>query len=162
MLSNLLPILPVYSVTYVAAYQEQAIMATSFTGGCACGAIRYECSATPIFALNCHCRDCQRATGTAYASVLRVPTKAFRVTQGEPRFYTVTADSGNTVSRGFCPECGSPLFSRLSGMTDVVGVRAGSLDDPNWHRPAADIFTKSAQPWDYMNPELPKFPGYRR
>jgi hypothetical protein len=162
MLSNLLSILPVYSVTYVAAYQEQAIMTTSFTGGCACGAIRYECSATPIFALNCHCRDCQRATGTAYASVLRVSAKAFRVTQGEPRFYTVTADSGNTVSRGFCPECGSPLFSRLSGMTDVVGVRAGSLDDPSWHRPAADIFTKSAQPWDYMNPKLPKFPGYRR
>ncbi|MBV8360519.1 MAG: GFA family protein [Deltaproteobacteria bacterium] len=45
--------------------------------------------------------------------------------------YTETADSGNTVSRGFYPECGSPLFSRLSGMTDVVGVRAGSLDDPN-------------------------------
>src|SRR5215470_2525146 len=96
--SNLLPMLPVYSVTYVAACQEQAIMVTSFMGGCACGAIRYECSAAPIFALNCHCRDCQRATGTAYASVLRVPAKAFRVTQGEPRFYTVTADSGNTVS----------------------------------------------------------------
>jgi hypothetical protein len=137
-------------------------MVTSFMGGCACGAIRYECSAAPIFALNCHCRDCQRATSTAYASVLRVPAKAFRVTKGEPRFYTVTADSGNTVRRGFCPECGSPLFSRLSGMVDVVGVRAGSLDDPSWHRPAADIFTKSAQPWDYMNPELPKYPGYRR
>ena len=47
-------------------------------------------------------------------------------------------------------------------MADVIGVRAGSLDDPSWHRPAVDIFTKSAQPWDYMNPELPKYPGYYR
>jgi hypothetical protein len=124
--------------------------------------IRYECSAAPILALNCHCHDCQRASGTAYVSVLRVPAKAFRVTQGEPRFYTVTADGGNTVSRGFCPECGSPLFNRLSGMADVIEVRAGNLDDPSWHQPAVDIFTKSAQPWDYRNPELPKYPGYRR
>ncbi len=137
-------------------------MSTRFSGGCACGAIRYECSAEPIFSLNCHCRDCQRATGAAYASILRVPVIAFRVTKGEARFYTVTADSGNTVSRGFCSNCGAPLFSRLSGMPDVIGVRAGSLDDLSWHRPAADIFTKSAQPWDYMNPELPKYPGYRR
>ncbi len=82
--------------------------------------------------------------------------------QGEARFYSVKADSGNTVSRGFCAECGSPLFSKLSGMPEVVGVRAGSLDDPSWHRPAMDIFTASAQPWDYMNPDLPKFPGYRK
>jgi hypothetical protein len=57
---------------------------------------------------------------------------------------------------------GSPLFSRLSAMPEIVGVRAGSLDDPSLHRPVADIFIKSAQPWDYMNPELPKYPGYRR
>jgi hypothetical protein len=135
-------------------------MLTPFTGGCACGAIRYESSAAPVFALNCHCRDCQRATGTAFAPILRVPAATFRVIKGEPRFYTVRADSGNTVSRGFCSECGSPLFSRLSLAPELIGLRAGSLDDPSGHRPAADIFTKSAQPWDYMNPELPKHAGY--
>jgi len=137
-------------------------MAAPFTGGCACGAVRYECTADPLGSINCHCRDCQRASGTAYASILRVPAASFRVTKGEARFYSTTADSGNTVSRGFCAECGSPLFSRLSGMPDIVGVRAGSLDDPSWHRPAMDIFTASAQPWDCMNPDLPKFPGYRK
>jgi hypothetical protein len=136
-------------------------MSTRFMGGCTCGAIRYECSAAPVFALNCQCRECQQAIGTAYASILRLPATEFRVIKGEPQlgFYTVRADSGNTVSRGFCSECGSPLFSRLSAMPEIVGVRAGSLDDPSWHRPAADIFTKSAQPWDYMNPELPKYPA---
>ena len=89
-------------------------MPTSLTGGCACGAIRYACMADPLLALNCHCRDCQRASGTAFAAILRVPAAAFTVTQGEPKFFTVTGDSGNPVSRGFCSECGSPLFSRLS------------------------------------------------
>src|SRR6516164_854092 len=118
-------------------------MSTRFTGGCACGAIRYECSAAPVLALNCHCRDCQRATGTGYAFILRVLATAFRVTKADPRFYMVTADSGNTVSRGFCSECGSPLFSRLSAMPEIVGVRAGGLDDQSWHHPAADIFTRA-------------------
>ena len=64
--------------------------------------------------------------------------------------------------------CGRGLFQgaqsrrRLSAMPEIVGVRAGSLDDPSLHRPVADIFIKSAQPWDYMNPELPKYPGYHR
>jgi hypothetical protein len=135
-------------------------MLTLFTGGCACGAIRYECAAAPLLALNCHCRDCQRASGTAFAAIIRVPAAAFTVTKGAPRFYTVTGNSGNMVSRGFCPQCGSPVFSRLSGMSDIVGVRVGSLDDPSGYRPVVDIFVASAQPWDHMNPELPKSPGY--
>jgi hypothetical protein len=135
-------------------------MPTPFTGGCACGAIRYQCEAEPLLTLNCHCRDCQRASGTAFAAIIRVPAAAFTVSKGAPKFYTVRGDSGNKVSRGFCPECGSPLFSRLSGMPDVVGVRVGSLDDPSRYRPTMDIFVTRAQPWDSMNPELPKFPGY--
>jgi hypothetical protein len=135
-------------------------MPTLLTGGCACRAIRYVCTAAPLLALNCHCRDCQRASGTAFAAILRVPAAAFTVTKGEPRFYTVTGDSGNTVSRGFCSACGSQLFSRLSGMTEVIGVRVGSLDDPRQYPPTMDIFVASAQPWDCMDPRLPKFPHY--
>ena len=132
-------------------------MATPFSGGCLCGAIRYECSADPLLALNCHCRDCQRASGSAFASVLAVPKDALKIT-GEPKYHDVKADSGNTISRGFCPECGSPLFTKLSARPDLVGIRAASLDDPSWHKPAMDIYTSSAQPWDYMNPDLPKSP----
>lgn len=132
-------------------------MATPFSGGCMCGAIRYECSADPLLALNCHCRDCQRASGSAFASVLAVPKDSLKIT-GEPKYHDVKADSGNTISRGFCPECGSPLFTKLSARPDLVGIRAASLDDPSWHKPAMDIYTSSAQPWDYMNPDLPKSP----
>jgi hypothetical protein len=132
-------------------------MATPFSGGCMCGAIRYECSADPFLALNCHCRDCQKSTGGAFASVLAVPKDALKIT-GEPKYYEVKADSGNMISRGFCPKCGSPLFTKLSARPDMMGIKAASLDDPSWFKPAMDIYTASAQPWDHMNPDLPKSP----
>ena len=133
-------------------------MATPFTGGCACGAVRYECAAEPIMAANCHCRDCQQSSGAAFASVLIVPKDAVKIT-GTVKYYAVKADSGNMISRGFCPNCGSPLFGRPSGLPmELIGLRAASLDDPSWYRPTMDIFTASAQPWDYLNPALPKAP----
>jgi hypothetical protein len=133
-------------------------MPTPFSGGCLCGAVRYVSSAEPVFSINCHCRDCQRTTGTAYAPVMAVPKEAVKITQGEPKYYTAQSDSGETVSRGFCPECGSGLFSKLSASPEVLGLKAASLDDPSWFRPAIDIYTDSAQPWDAMNPDLPKVP----
>jgi hypothetical protein len=132
-------------------------MAAPFTGGCLCGAIRHECSAEPFATGNCHCRDCQRSSGSAFVPALFVPREAVKIT-GEVKYYAVTADSGNTFSRGFCPTCGTPLFGLSVGLPGAIGIRAGSLDDPSWYRPAVDIYTTSAQPWDTMNPDLPKFP----
>ena len=85
----------------------------SFPGGCRCGQIRYAVSAEPLFAAHCHCRDCQYASGTGFSSVIAVPTASFRLTAGEPRAFEVAAESGNVVSRKFCPNCGSPLFREL-------------------------------------------------
>jgi hypothetical protein len=124
-------------------------------GGCACGAIRYSYEGEPLFAMNCHCRDCQRETGSAYVPVLGVPSATFRVIHGNPKFFDVTADSGNTTRRAFCADCGSPLFGRPSA-TEMVTIRVGSLDDPSTYRPTQDVYTSRAQPWDCMNPDLPK------
>ena len=132
-------------------------MATKFSGGCSCGAVRYECEADPIFMGNCHCRDCQRASGGGYDPAIGVPAKALKIT-GNVKYHDCKADNGNTLSRGFCPECGSRLFGKTSGMTDLAMFTAGSLDDPTQYTPSMDIFTSSAQPWDHMNPALPKFP----
>jgi hypothetical protein len=128
-------------------------MPTSFSGGCACGAIRYSAEGEPLYSVNCHCRDCQHETGSAYAPVLGVPTASFRVTQGSPRYFEVKADSGRFTRRAFCGECGSTLFGAGA---EFVSIRAGSLDDPSIFRPSQDIYTSSAQRWDYMNPDLPK------
>jgi len=131
-------------------------MPIPFSGGCACGAICYECTAAPAISLNCHCRDCQRATGSAFAPVRRVPTEALKIT-GEPKWYEVTGDSGARVRRGFCPECGSYLFALALFQPDLISVTAANLDDPSKFRPDGDCYTASAQPWDYMNPKLPKY-----
>ena len=132
-------------------------MATRFTGGCLCGRIRYECSADPFFMGNCHCRDCQKASGGAYEPDIGLPAAALEIT-GAVKYYDTQADSGNTLSRGFCPECGASLFGKTSAMPDLVMITAGSLDDPSLYKPTLDIFTASAQPWDHMNPALAKFP----
>ena len=132
-------------------------MATRFSGGCLCGAVHYECAAEPVFSANCHCRDCQRVTGSAFAATLFVPRNTVTVT-GTVHYYDVTGESGNIVSRGFCPTCGARLFTKPAIVPDLIGIVAGSLDDPSGFRPAMDIYTASAQPWDCMNPELPKFP----
>ncbi len=128
-----------------------------FEGGCACGAVRYECSGPPIAMLNCHCRDCQRAGGAACSPTVVVPRSALRLIAGEPRTYKRSGESGSVASRSFCAECGSPLYAFSSARPEFVGVRAASLDDPAWFRPSADVWTASAQPWDVMDPELARF-----
>ena len=131
-------------------------MAAPFTGGCACGAVRYACSVEPLFMGNCHCRDCQRASGGPFGSIVGVPKEAVTIT-GKVTYHEVLADSGNPIKRGFCGTCGSRLLGFPSG-APFVGISAGSLDDPSWYRPTVDLYTASAQPWDFMNPELAKFP----
>ena len=130
-------------------------MTTKYEGGCVCGAVRYRCAAEPVATVNCHCRDCQKTSGSPYISGFVVPAQSFELT-GEVARYATAADSGKRSERAFCPTCGSSLFGRPEG-ADLVFVHAVTLDDPSWFRPAVDIFTASAQPWDVMDPALPKF-----
>jgi len=132
-------------------------MAKSFTGSCSCGTVRYEYTADPVITANCHCRDCQRAGGAGFASVLGVPKDALKIT-GEVKYFDLKGDSGKTISRGFCPNCGSRLFSTPEAAPTMMGIAAGSLDDGGWYKPGMDIYTSSAQPWAHMDPALPKFP----
>jgi hypothetical protein len=132
-----------------------------FTGGCSCGAIRYECTAQPIMMLKCHCRDCQRVTGGGFAAAVLVPAESFRVTRGQLRYHFTSSIARGKHKRGFCPECGSRVTGgEFEGQSQSVGVLAGSLDDPSWFRPQMDIFASDAQPWDEMNPAVPKFHQY--
>lgn len=130
----------------------------SSTGGCMCGAIRYEASADPIATAYCHCRDCQRASGGGFSTVVLYPQPAVTITKGQPKAYTVTADSGNKVTRQFCSDCGAPLFSQLEANPGLFVVKAASLDDPSGLTPAMSIWMDSAQPWAYVDPNLPRFP----
>jgi hypothetical protein len=132
-------------------------MDVSYSGGCACGAVRYECSAEPAFSWNCHCRDCQRASGSAFCPVLYVPRSAL-TTSGKTTYYDVKAESGNKVSRGFCSQCGSPVFIQAELVPDLQGLWAANLDNPSLFQPQVHVWTDRAQPWDCMTPTLAKIP----
>jgi len=128
-----------------------------FAGGCACGAVRYECSAAPLRMLNCHCRDCQLASGSAYAPTVIMKRGAVTITKGETASYERLAESGNIAKREFCSRCGTPLFASSSAGPAYLGIRAASLDDPTWFRPEANVWVASAQPWDCIDPSVPSF-----
>jgi len=132
-------------------------MIIPFSGGCACGAIRYSCSEAPVRMLNCHCRDCQKAGGSAYSATLIVAAHAIHLTAGAPRQFETIAESGNTAVRRFCGNCGTPLFASSSGRPAFTAIRAATLDDPAAYEPEADVWVGSAQPWDCMDSAIPKF-----
>jgi len=130
-------------------------MAARLTGGCLCGSVRYESEGPAIMSLNCHCRDCQRSSGGASSSAMFVPSDSLQVT-GSVKYYDSIGDSGKTIRRGFCPNCGSALFGKPTILGDVTSIRPGTLDDPSQFRPAMDVYAASAQSWDHLNPELPR------
>ena len=129
-----------------------------YTGGCACGAIRYDVAAQPVMAFHCQCISCQKATGTGHASAMVFPRAAAKVT-GSPRFHESVADSGNVARRGFCTQCGSLVLGGSSGVPELMVVFAGSLDDAGRFTPQAVLFHAQAQPWDAVDPALPTFPA---
>ncbi|MEP6669699.1 MAG: GFA family protein [Chthoniobacter sp.] len=137
-----------------------ATLTTPLTGGCACGAIRYESTALPVVMLHCHCRDCQQSSGGPYSSFVVVPKDAFRVVKGEPRFHPTPSEAGGHNRRGFCAACGSPILSLPDAVPQIVGIRTTSLDDASGFQQQLDAWTCDAQPWDVMNSALPKFEKY--
>jgi hypothetical protein len=133
-------------------------MGTLITGGCICGTVRYECSTEPVFSGNCHCLDCQKTSGSGYSASMFVPIDTVKIT-GEVKYHDVKGGSGYDVSRGFCPNCGSHVFGKPAAVAGMMGIRAGSLDDPSLYKPQMNIFAKNAQKWAVLDPNLPQFPG---
>ena len=126
------------------------------SGGCLCGAVRYEIDGEPVFSGHCHCRDCQRATGTGHVSVTGLPRAAVKIT-GELRAYASVGDSGQSLTRNFCPICGSLIFSEPTIMPGMINVTAGTLDDPSLFQPQAAIYVRSRPDWDRLAGGLPEF-----
>tara|TARA_A100001037_G_scaffold39241_1_gene30411 strand:- start:1717 stop:2103 length:387 start_codon:yes stop_codon:yes gene_type:complete len=105
---------------------------------------------------NCHCRDCQRATGSAYFAAVLIRAEEFFLIKGKPNWFETIADKGHPMRRAFCTSCGSPLFLENGARPGGKVLYAGSLDNPEWYKPSRDIYVSSAQPWDIMDPALPK------
>lgn len=125
-----------------------------YTGGCACGAVRYSISGEPVFSNDCQCRDCQHESGTGHASHLTFARTGL-TESGETTRYDMIADSGNVKTRAFCPVCGSPVFMTFAAMPELFTIRAASLDDPRY-RPQIVTYTVRGHSWDHLDPDLPK------
>ncbi len=132
-------------------------MSDTYTGGCACGAVRYEIPAEPIFMNHCQCRDCQQASGTGHGSYLTFPSCAQVKLAGRATRWDTVADSGNVKTRGFCPACGAPVYLTFAAMPDLFTVHAASLHDPARFAPQVVTYAVRRHGWDSVDPVLPKF-----
>jgi hypothetical protein len=126
-------------------------------GGCLCGAVRYATASRPIRVTFCHCRFCQRATGSAYMVEPIFEKTKFEITSGAPAIYTLASKgSGKRVTINFCAACGTKLFLAFERFPDVVGVYGGTFDDPDWFERtpliSRYIFLDSAQPGTIIPP----------
>jgi hypothetical protein len=119
---------------------------SELNGGCLCGAVRYTTSAAPEFVGLCHCTDCQKHSGSAFAIVGRLPKTALQI-QGTIKAFSKLGDSGNPILRHFCPECGSSIFEEPKARPGMTNLHAGTLDDPSSVAPTLEIYCDSALPW---------------
>lgn len=124
-------------------------------GGCACGAIRYESKVDAKFSIICQCRQCQRITGSGHAASFAVPAESARV-EGKITYYDQIADSGSTVSSGFCGTCGSPVLKKTTKVPQLLFFHAATLDDPSTFKPEMVVYESSKQPWDHVDPNIPR------
>jgi hypothetical protein len=131
-------------------------MSKSYVGGCLCGALRYEFLTEPTTVYICHCTECQKVSSSAFGVSVRVGADEFSITQGESKSIETVADSGRTKVGFFCPECGIRINNKPTSGNFVV-VKAGTLDNPNFFKPIAHIWTQSAQSWFPFADRLPTF-----
>ena len=127
-----------------------------FSGGCLCGRVRYRAEGPALFGVLCHCRDCQRASGTGHVPILGVAKAGFHVT-GDPVAFACPGGSGQQAVRNSCPVCASLLFGTPESAPDLVTLYVGSLDDPGVFRPQMAIHARHRHPWDTGGTGLPAF-----
>ena len=117
------------------------------TGGCLCGEIQYEFDSLKVIsAHHCHCKDCQKSTGSGKATIVMIPEENISV-NGNLKFYKVTGTAGSHISRGFCQDCGSPVLSFVEENPAIKFIKAGSMDDSSWLAIASNFWSSTAQTW---------------
>jgi hypothetical protein len=132
----------------------------SLPGGCACGAVRYSLQSRPMFVHCCHCRDCQRQTGSAFVLNAIIETDRISLLSGTPHPNPLPTESGRPHDVYRCPTCGTALWSDYGRRPGLRFVRVGTLDNATALRPDVHIFVRSKLPWITLPPDVPAFDVY--
>ena len=127
-----------------------------FTGGCLCGAVRYEARGEPAYAGHCYCADCRKASGSGFVGFMSYPASAVRFS-GRTHTYASKSARGGDAVRNSCPVCGSLVFGGIVGVDTSHTIYAGSLDDPTLFHPTIAIFAKGRPDWALIPPGLTVF-----
>jgi hypothetical protein len=133
----------------------------TFEGGCTCRDVRYRMMSTPLFVNCCHCRWCQRETGTAFALNAMIESDRVVLLSGTPEVVNTPSNSGKGQLITRCPRCKIALWSNYGGAGDKIRfVRVGTLDNPDRFPPGIHIFTMSKQPWVVLPEGMPAVHEY--
>ena len=127
-------------------------------GHCLCEAVKYTISSEPVKMAQCHCDDCKKITGTGHASIAFFKEDNVDI-KGETKSYASVTDSGSTITRSFCPTCGSRLFGINSASEKIIGVSVGTFEDSSWFKPELIVYNKRKSSWDFMDDSIPTFDG---
>ena len=128
-------------------------------GGCQCGAVRYRMKAAPLAIYACHCKDCQRFSGTTHTISMVVQAETVELIAGTLHSFDKTADSGRVVRMFGCPDCGTKIWNEPLATPHILIMKAGNLDDMSWAEPIGNIWTASKAPWVTIDESAPHFPG---
>jgi hypothetical protein len=135
-------------------------MKDNLDGGCACGSVRYRLASAPMFVHCCHCRDCQRQTGSAFVINALIETDRLTTLSGDPKPTPMPTDSGRPHRIFRCPECQTAVWSEYGGLARLRFVRVGTLDDPEALPPDIHIYTRSKLPWVSLPSGIPAVDAY--
>lgn len=128
------------------------------SGSCLCGSIKYESAAEPVLVGVCHCKHCQKQSGSAFSMMVAVPKGSLQITGDSLTDYHDVGDSGQPVTRRFCSKCGSPVVSDVAITPMFDWVKAGTLDDTSWFSPQFHMFCEHAQSWVQPTDGVPRIP----
>ena len=131
-------------------------MELNITGGCACGGIKYQVNSKPLAMFNCHCSDCQKASGGTFVAVALFKEKDLSIRSGSPKYFRTYGESKRWTDRGFCQNCGTPLFAKGEIAPGLISIKPGSLNDNTWFKPTIDTWAGCAPDWLVLDDNLPK------
>jgi len=134
-------------------------MSEIFEGQCQCGEVQYRVSGESLTLFACHCQDCQRQSSSAFGMALWIRLQQMQLKTGQPKLWVRKMPSRREMECSFCPTCGTRLFHRLLGQTEIISIKPGTLNDTSSLQPVAHIWTSSVQPWLHLDKDCLHYTG---